>query len=112
MWKEEGDQIKGKYTIESDSTIKINNEIYALDDLNSIKCSTKEDMFGSAVMGLLPVVLTTIGVYDLANDTQQIGTRLFLIESGIGLGGMAACTYGFLYGRQRKIAKGWKYAIK
>lgn len=112
VWKSEDDKIKGKYTIASDSTIMINNEIYPLADLNSIKCSTKEDMFGSAVSGLLPVVLTVVGIYDLANDTQLIGTKLFFIETGIGLTGIAGCTYGFLYGRQRKIAKGWRYAIK
>ena len=112
VWEAEGDKIKGKYTIESDSTIKINNEIYQLDNLKSIKCSTKEDMFGSSVAGLLPVVLTVLGIYDLSNNTLLIGQRLFFIETGLGLGGIAASTYGILYGRQRKIEKGWKYAIK
>jgi hypothetical protein len=112
VWKTETDVIKGKYTVESDSTFKIGNDIYLLSDLNSIKCSTKEDMFGSGVAGILPLVLTVSGVVDLSRDYLGKGVELFAIQSGIGVAGLTACTYGFLYGRQRKIEKGWKYVIK
>ncbi|MEZ4923468.1 MAG: hypothetical protein R2780_09880 [Crocinitomicaceae bacterium] len=112
VWKTETDVIKGKYTVASDSTIKVGDEVLAIKDLNSVKCSTKEDMFGSAVAGVLPLVFTTMGIVDLSKNTLGIGTKLFILESGIGVGGLTGCTIGFLYGRQRKTEKGWKYTIK
>lgn len=112
VWKSETDVIKGKYTLESDSTIKIGDDIYALKELNSIKCSTRDDRFGSAMAGLLPVILTVLGVVDLANNTLGKGTELFIGEVGVGAPLIGLCTYGFLHGRQRKIEKGWKYVIK